>query len=254
MWEQIAANRRKSTGLVITMALLLMVLGFFLGEYLLGEGGGVPGVGIAFGVWLIMTLVAYFQGDSIYLAMAGAKKVEKADLPILFNVVEEMTLAAGLAGVVHGDGVDGQESGGRHPGPRPQPAGDEPEEEERRQEAGQGVLEQRRPEGLARLLLGRVLPFVGLSARLAGFVFDDPTRRYATELQTVFDGTLDRPYREDDVPHPTSVYGRSKLANLLFTYELQRRYDAIGADAMAVAAHPGGSNTNADAQGGIVRG
>jgi len=40
------------------------------------------------------------------------------------------------------------------------------------------------------------------------------------------------------------VYGRSKLANLLFTYELQRRYEAIGADAIATAAHPGGSNTN----------
>jgi NAD(P)-dependent dehydrogenase (short-subunit alcohol dehydrogenase family) len=40
------------------------------------------------------------------------------------------------------------------------------------------------------------------------------------------------------------AYGRSKLANLLFTYELQRRFDAIGTDAIAVAAHPGGSNTN----------
>src|SRR6056297_4220374 len=28
----------------------------------------------------------------------------------------------------------------------------------------------------------------------------------------VFDGTLDRPYREDDEPNPQSVYGRSKLA------------------------------------------
>lgn len=39
-------------------------------------------------------------------------------------------------------------------------------------------------------------------------------------------------------------YGRSKLANLLFTYELQRRYDAAHADAIAVAAHPGSSSTN----------
>lgn len=38
---------------------------------------------------------------------------------------------------------------------------------------------------------------------------------------------------------PTAAYGRSKLANLLFTYELQRRYEDIGADAIAVAAHPG---------------
>jgi NAD(P)-dependent dehydrogenase (short-subunit alcohol dehydrogenase family) len=43
---------------------------------------------------------------------------------------------------------------------------------------------------------------------------------------------------------PMRSYGRSKLANLLFTNELQRRFDAIGADAMATAAHPGGSDTN----------
>lgn len=43
---------------------------------------------------------------------------------------------------------------------------------------------------------------------------------------------------------PAGAYGRSKLANLLFTYELQRRYEAIGADAIAVAAHPGSANTN----------
>ncbi len=43
---------------------------------------------------------------------------------------------------------------------------------------------------------------------------------------------------------PLGAYGRSKLANLLFTYELQRRFEATGADAIAVAAHPGTSNTN----------
>lgn len=41
-----------------------------------------------------------------------------------------------------------------------------------------------------------------------------------------------------------AAYGRSKLANLLFTYELQRRFEAIGADALATAAHPGISQTN----------
>ena len=40
------------------------------------------------------------------------------------------------------------------------------------------------------------------------------------------------------------AYSRSKLANLLFTYELQRRFEVAGANAVAVAAHPGGSNTN----------
>jgi NAD(P)-dependent dehydrogenase (short-subunit alcohol dehydrogenase family) len=39
-----------------------------------------------------------------------------------------------------------------------------------------------------------------------------------------------------------SAYGQAKLANLLFTYELQRRLAPIGTT-VAVAAHPGGSNT-----------
>ena len=43
---------------------------------------------------------------------------------------------------------------------------------------------------------------------------------------------------------PMRAYGRSKLANLLFTYELQRRFNAAGVEAMALAAHPGSSSTN----------
>ncbi|HEY0227715.1 MAG TPA: SDR family NAD(P)-dependent oxidoreductase [Mycobacterium sp.] len=39
------------------------------------------------------------------------------------------------------------------------------------------------------------------------------------------------------------AYGQSKLANLLFTYELQRRLKASGAPTIALAAHPGFSDT-----------
>ena len=40
-----------------------------------------------------------------------------------------------------------------------------------------------------------------------------------------------------------AAYGQSKLANLMFTYELQRRLTSAGSTTIAVAAHPGGSNT-----------
>ena len=40
------------------------------------------------------------------------------------------------------------------------------------------------------------------------------------------------------------AYGQSKLANLLFTSELQRRLDAAGSPLKAHAAHPGYSATN----------
>ncbi|MDE0496366.1 MAG: oxidoreductase [Acidimicrobiaceae bacterium] len=41
----------------------------------------------------------------------------------------------------------------------------------------------------------------------------------------------------------SAAYGRSKLANLLFTYELQRRLEAAGSPAVALAAHPGWAAT-----------
>ncbi|MFT7699176.1 MAG: hypothetical protein ACI8S7_000999, partial [Candidatus Krumholzibacteriia bacterium] len=63
MWEQIAANKRKSILLVSTTALLLAALGWFGGEFFVGEGGGVVGLAIALIVWGVMTLTAWFQGD-----------------------------------------------------------------------------------------------------------------------------------------------------------------------------------------------
>jgi len=45
------------------------------------------------------------------------------------------------------------------------------------------------------------------------------------------------------------AYGQSKLANLLFTFELQRRADASGAKLLSVACHPGYAATNLQAAG-----
>ena len=49
--------------------------------------------------------------------------------------------------------------------------------------------------------------------------------------------------------HPWRAYGQSKLANLLFTAELQRRLDESGVPTLAVAAHPGYAATNLQAVG-----
>ena len=45
------------------------------------------------------------------------------------------------------------------------------------------------------------------------------------------------------------AYAQSKLANLLFAYELQRRLEAMGANLISVAAHPGYSATNLQTAG-----
>jgi len=46
------------------------------------------------------------------------------------------------------------------------------------------------------------------------------------------------------------AYGQSKLANLLFTSELQRRLDTVGSSLRALAAHPGWSHTNLQGNSG----
>lgn len=43
---------------------------------------------------------------------------------------------------------------------------------------------------------------------------------------------------------PMKSYSQSKLANLLFTFELQRKTNAVGKDILVVASHPGWANTH----------
>ena len=50
------------------------------------------------------------------------------------------------------------------------------------------------------------------------------------------------------------AYGRSKLANLLFAFELQRRADAAGLPLRSLAAHPGYSATELQGQSSRERG
>lgn len=47
------------------------------------------------------------------------------------------------------------------------------------------------------------------------------------------------------------AYGASKLANVLFTYELQRRLAAAGCDASAVVSHPGYTATHLQRYSGV---
>ncbi len=75
------------------MGALLILIGYFLGLYF---GSAITGLVIAILIWAILSLVAYFQGDSILLSMSRAKKIKRDDHPRLYNVVEEMKIASGL--------------------------------------------------------------------------------------------------------------------------------------------------------------
>src|SRR3972149_5628435 len=96
MWEQIRSNQIRSAILVAGMGLLLLLLGYFLGLYFLGSA--TAGMIITLVVWAVMNLTAYFQGDSILLAVSKAKQISRDDHPRLFNIVEEMKIASGWNG------------------------------------------------------------------------------------------------------------------------------------------------------------
>lgn len=97
MWELIQANRRKSIILFIAMGIILILLGYFLGETFLGQGGGAFGIFIALIIWFVLSLISYFAGSSIILSISNAKEVTKEVHPQLFNIVEEISIAANLA-------------------------------------------------------------------------------------------------------------------------------------------------------------
>jgi heat shock protein HtpX len=93
MYEQIAANRRKTLLLLGLAIVLLGAVGYAIGAiYDAGPGGLVIAVVIA----LILQIGAYRYGDRIVLASARAKEVTREQQPRLHNIVEGLAIAAGI--------------------------------------------------------------------------------------------------------------------------------------------------------------
>ncbi len=57
---------------------------------------GPLGALVAFVMWSIQMLFAYFSGGHLLLSMSNAIKIEKIDHPQLYNIVEEMVIASRL--------------------------------------------------------------------------------------------------------------------------------------------------------------
>ncbi len=94
---QQADNRRNSIVLIVLVTLILAALGFAIGY---GTTGAVEG---AFGVTtgaivlaMLLSVGSYFAGDQLVLATSGAREVSQQSAPQLMNVVQEMSLAAGV--------------------------------------------------------------------------------------------------------------------------------------------------------------
>jgi heat shock protein HtpX len=78
------------------MAVVLLLLGFVIGMAVVGPEGGLYGMAAATVIWLVLAMVSFSSGDQILLAASRAQRVTHDVHPQLFNVVEEMKIAAGL--------------------------------------------------------------------------------------------------------------------------------------------------------------
>lgn len=96
MWELIQANKRKSVFIFIGMGLLLILIGYVFGSFYSPDNGGFIGIFFAIILWIILSMVSYFAGSNILLSVSGAKEITKEVHPQLYNVVEEMRIAANL--------------------------------------------------------------------------------------------------------------------------------------------------------------
>jgi heat shock protein HtpX len=78
------------------MAVVLLLLGYVIGLAAVGPEGGLFGVIIATVIYLLLMLVSLASGDKILLAASKAVPITHDVHPQLFNIVEEMKIAAAL--------------------------------------------------------------------------------------------------------------------------------------------------------------
>ncbi len=94
VYNQIAVNKRNSILLFIGFFILLAVLGYVLGYiFQIGVYTGVV-LGLIFSI--ISALFSYYLGDKMVLNISGAREIKKSDSPLLFNIVESLSLGSGL--------------------------------------------------------------------------------------------------------------------------------------------------------------
>ena len=96
-YDQIAANRRNSFLMAGFVVALLALLGFVVGWAMFGDPAG--GIFTTIGAVALGSLAGvgtYFTGDSLVLAVSGAREIDDQSAPQVMNVVREMATAANV--------------------------------------------------------------------------------------------------------------------------------------------------------------
>ena len=93
MYEQIAANKRKTVLLIFGAIVLLGAVGYALG---LWAGSGIYGLVGAVALAIVLSLGSFFGGDRLVLASTRAREATPQEQARLHNIVEGLSIAAGI--------------------------------------------------------------------------------------------------------------------------------------------------------------
>ena len=91
---QQAANKRKTIGLLVGMAVLVWLVVYAALTYFGTSTAGI--VPIAVGIALISVWGSYYGADKLVITMTGAKLIQESDNPKLFALIQEVIIASGL--------------------------------------------------------------------------------------------------------------------------------------------------------------
>ncbi|HUI47145.1 MAG TPA: zinc metalloprotease HtpX [Acidimicrobiia bacterium] len=93
MYEQIAANKRKSVLLIALFVLLLTAVGIAFDFFLRGGAIGLVVVAV---IVIVSSFVSYFNSDKVALRMAHAQPADPVEYARFHNLVEGLCIASGL--------------------------------------------------------------------------------------------------------------------------------------------------------------
>src|SRR5207302_75578 len=92
MYNQIAANKRKTIVLMVVFLVVVTALSWLFSLYI-----GRPSITMYVLIGgLIYALISYFAASGLALALNNAKAVEKSDNPRLYRIVENLAITDGL--------------------------------------------------------------------------------------------------------------------------------------------------------------
>jgi heat shock protein HtpX len=92
MYEQISSNKRRTIFLMLFFLIILWALG-----YLIGRATGNPGFLFFIGLFSIgYSIISYFAGAKMALAVNRAREIQKKDDPRLWRTVENLAITDGL--------------------------------------------------------------------------------------------------------------------------------------------------------------